>query len=301
MKLIYYQESLNFGDALNPMIFNHLLPGVFDDQEDEVLYGIGSILQLDYRHARKKYVLSTGYAYGMIPRIDDSYRIYALRGPLTAKALGVDPSLAISDGALLLRLLPFSKPAKRYQFSYIPHHGSEGIFDWKSICEELGYHYISPCNEPEFVIDEILASEIVLTEAMHGAIVADTLRVPWVPVVTSPHINEFKWKDWLMSVGMDYRPNYVQPLVNKDVSRRKVANRLPAWSTALAPVMSPVFDQFQNLVLHSKAYSQFRQLAHAPAYLSETGKLNQRVEMLQESVEQFRKDLAVKSISDSQG
>jgi succinoglycan biosynthesis protein ExoV len=40
---------------------------------------------------------------------------------------------------------------------------------------------------------------------MHGAILADTLRVPWIPVITSPIINVFKWRDWTMSLGLDYR------------------------------------------------------------------------------------------------
>jgi succinoglycan biosynthesis protein ExoV len=46
----------------------------------------------------------------------------------------------------------------------------------------------------------------VLTEAMHGAIVADTLRVPFVPLVSSREISSFKWMDWTLSMDLPYRP-----------------------------------------------------------------------------------------------
>jgi hypothetical protein len=41
---------------------------------------------------------------------------------------------------------------------------------------------------------------------MHGAIIADTFRVPWVPISTRPSINTFKWLDWSESMGLEYRP-----------------------------------------------------------------------------------------------
>ena len=41
---------------------------------------------------------------------------------------------------------------------------------------------------------------------MHAAIVADTLRVPWVPLMTSSDINSFKWLDWTQSMRVPYQP-----------------------------------------------------------------------------------------------
>jgi hypothetical protein len=32
------------------------------------------------------------------------------------------------------------------------------------------------------------------------------LRVPWIPVITSSIIDVFKWRDWTMSLGLNYRP-----------------------------------------------------------------------------------------------
>ncbi len=45
MKLIYYKGKItNFGDELNPYIFNQLLPNMFDGKDDIRFYGIGSMI-----------------------------------------------------------------------------------------------------------------------------------------------------------------------------------------------------------------------------------------------------------------
>jgi succinoglycan biosynthesis protein ExoV len=41
---------------------------------------------------------------------------------------------------------------------------------------------------------------------MHAAIVADAMRVPWIPLVTSPQVNTFKWLDWTRSMKVQYAP-----------------------------------------------------------------------------------------------
>jgi succinoglycan biosynthesis protein ExoV len=46
---------------------------------------------------------------------------------------------------------------------------------------------------------------------MHAAIVADALRVPWIPVVLSPQSNSFKWLDWTLSLSLPYNPTTLPP------------------------------------------------------------------------------------------
>src|SRR5262249_35878333 len=49
--------------------------------------------------------------------------------------------------------------------------------------------------------------------ALHGAIAADTLRVPWIPVHDSRNDDTllFKWQDWCLSVGLDHQPHFLAP------------------------------------------------------------------------------------------
>jgi hypothetical protein len=64
----------------------------------------------------------------------------------------------------------------------------------------------------ERTLELIRGSRCVISEAMHAAIVADALRVPWVPVHAYDHINEFKWKDWSGSLQMSHAPVRVASL-----------------------------------------------------------------------------------------
>ena len=55
-------------------------------------------------------------------------------------------------------------------------------------------------------------ARLALTEAMHGAIVADTFRVPFVPLVSSREISSFKWMDWALRMDIPYRPIRLPPV-----------------------------------------------------------------------------------------
>ncbi len=62
MRLRYF-ESKNFGDALNPHLFNKLLPGFFNDNPAIDFIGIGSILGFDMaRTSESQIVFNSGFA-----------------------------------------------------------------------------------------------------------------------------------------------------------------------------------------------------------------------------------------------
>ena len=214
MKLTYH-EGKNFGDALNPLIFHHYLGADFFDEDDSIRFiGIGSILGLK-KQKGKKIVFSSGYAagdnsaYGTAPIIDSDYEILCVRGPKTAKILNLPLEKAIADGAILLPA--FYKPVvldTKFKYSLILHHKSLDFFNgWEKLCEEVGIHLIDVRKDVDSVLSEIVSSEIVFCEAMHGAIVADAYRIPWIPVNFYPHINFFKWQDWCESLSMKYVPS----------------------------------------------------------------------------------------------
>ena len=205
MKLEYFTGK-NFGDALNPYIFQHFLPDFFNDDPQQTFFGIGSILGFGLaKDVKQKIIFSSGYAYGDIPEIDSSYDFICVRGPLTAKTLGLPEDTAVADGAILLQYMDIPKPEKQYKFSFMPHWGSEQKYSkWPEVCAAAGIHYISPMQDKDFVLQEILKSEVIIAEAMHAAIVADTLGVPWIPVKAYPTINEFKWNDWASSLNLKF-------------------------------------------------------------------------------------------------
>lgn len=223
MKLFYCDvPSGNFGDDLNLYLWPKLLPEAFegvvrfwpaepkvvdrDDPADTLFSGIGTLLLDKVPAGSKKIVFGSGTGKAAHPQIDANWEFYCVRGPLTAKALDLPAPLAIADPAILVRLLPPVTQQKCYKTAFMPHWCQAQSGVWQKICRTIGIHFIDPRWPPAQVLQSIGASECMISEALHGAIVADALRVPWVAVSSRHHIQDFKWQDWCLSVGLSYAP-----------------------------------------------------------------------------------------------
>jgi hypothetical protein len=206
VKLSYWHGHVpNFGDELNAWLWPLLLPDFFDDDSNQLFLGIGSILFDDYPVGATKLVFGAGYGgYTAPPQIDATWSICFVRGPRTAQLLGIDPHLGIGDPATLLRFVWDSLPpaGEHHAVGFMPHWESALYGAWDTVCAELGVLYIDPCWPVERVLAAIRGCELIVSEAMHGAIVADALRVPWIPFSPLPS-NRAKWYDWAESQGLD--------------------------------------------------------------------------------------------------
>jgi hypothetical protein len=209
MKMYYFRaERGNFGDDLNPWLWGRLLGDDFFDEDDqEIFVGIGTLLNHRIPKAKRVIVFGSGHGYGSKPNIDDGWDFLCVRGPKTAEFLGLPPSCAIADPAILIcDHLGGKVQPKSGRIGFIPHCDSAELGDWREICFLAGYEYIDPHWHVDQVIEKIGHCERVVTEAMHGAIFADAMRVPWLPVAAYGHISTFKWQDWCMSMELQYAP-----------------------------------------------------------------------------------------------
>lgn len=210
VKLFYFKEEVgNFGDDLNPWLWPKILPDVLDDDTSELFVGIGTLLNHRLPQQVSKHIFGSGYGYGKLPTVDDSWKVICLRGPLTAKSLSLDPDLAVTDSALLLRNIYQPQPTVDGPIGFIPHYHSVRLADWDKLAEEAGLLYISPEWPVEEVLHKIRGCRAILCEAMHGAIAADALRVPWKAIQLNLDLFELKWKDWLETVQLPFVPNLV--------------------------------------------------------------------------------------------
>ena len=291
MVLRYYETRMNFGDQLNPLLFNHFLPGFFDGSTDRLFLGIGTLLGMEdqAQDAREILVFSSGCGYADRVEVDERYQIICLRGPLTARRLGVDPRLAISDGALLLEKMNFTRPAKKYPYAFLPHHVSEDMFDrWPEMAHDAGVHYISPAGEPHTVIEEIMKTEVLFTEAMHGAIVADVFRVPWIPVKAYGHINLFKWKDWAMSMKLDISHQRITSLLGDQTIQQIAGERFAQpWQQPL----KQVYKNYQSLrtsLNKRRLVRDLKKLKNQKPFLSSPRLLTERADQLLEKIEHVK-------------
>lgn len=206
----------NFGDDMNSWFWEKFSPGGWGGNSEHTLLGIGSLLGLDRDSSRNWHVLGSGAGYQYPTNLSDMghWNFLAVRGPLTALALGLPEERAVTDTAILLSSIPEFQVVpedERSGIIFIPHHRATEYCDWGEICEAVGIEYIDPGADSIEVIDSIRRSSLVLSGAMHAAIIADTFRVKWVPIVTSSSINHFKWMDWTLSMELPYVPVFVGP------------------------------------------------------------------------------------------
>ncbi|HAW57676.1 MAG TPA: succinoglycan biosynthesis ketolase [Bacteroidales bacterium] len=221
MKLFFYRDQkgmANFGDDLNLWLWEKLIPGVFDQDESSIFVGIGTILNDGVPRANRTVVFGSGVGYrATIPRIDSSWKVYCVRGPLSANALGLDSSFSVADAGLLLAKVYSRKSTMgKIKYSLMPHALStqDGGSVYARVCSDMGIGLIDAREPIETVLEKISATEVLLTEAMHGAIAAEALGVPWVPIATRKFIYPFKWHDWCASMSLEYKPEHLFPLWN---------------------------------------------------------------------------------------
>lgn len=296
MRLYYFEsQSGNFGDDLNPWLWNQLIPELLDVQDDTLFVGIGTLLNHRIPTGFKKVVFGSGAGYGDRPLIDDSWNFQCVRGPLTAKALGLDPSLAVTDSAALVSTLPLPKPSRDSGIAFMPHVSSAINADWEQICKIVDIRYIDPRWNVDRILQEISCTEILVTEAMHGAIIADTLRVPWVPVVCYDYILEFKWLDWSASLGLDYSPDFLPGVwdVERDSTLSvRLKNQLKRGLISLgAPgknLTQPPNPKSQKKDFDKLANEFASLLNRLSSRLSEQSRFDEAVQRLQEKLENVK-------------
>jgi hypothetical protein len=216
MKLVYFRGRVpNFGDELNTYVWPQLLPaGFLDEDESELFVGIGSIIGTQMPAAARKFVMGSGYAgYMGLPDLHDgSWDVRFVRGPRTAETFGLSPDLVIADSAILLRCLDeLPPPAQGVDVAFMPHYESLDRADWAFVCRQAGMTLIDATAPTETVLCQIRGARLLVTEAMHGAIVADALRVPWVAAKPIFYGHHMKWHDWAGALGIDLRMHDLWP------------------------------------------------------------------------------------------
>lgn len=216
VKLFYYKDARgNFGDDLNPLIWYSQYPELFSNQSSqEIVVGIGTLINDRAPREGVLHVLGSGVGYHGPIKDPGRWIFHFVRGPLSAQALGLDANLALTDPAILIRrIFPIAIEAgKSTNVGFMPHHASLEFANWREICGKAGLLYLDPAEDVATLIHLFRSCRLIIAEAMHAAIVADALRIPWVAVKAYPQILDFKWNDWCQSMGVGYRPIVLEPV-----------------------------------------------------------------------------------------
>lgn len=217
----------NFGDDFNLLLWEQLFPDLASLMGLVHLYGIGTLLGGRHDRFISKVVLGTGTDRGQAPTaMPGLWDFRWVRGPDTARALGLPSECALGDAAILW---PGLTPGNNRQgpVGLIPHYATWESFDWTRVARQANLRIINPRQKPEAVLAELRACSRVLAESLHGAICADAMAVPWAPCVLAHRFNAFKWRDWMATINRPFTPMMLdRPLVSDITRVKSYANRL---------------------------------------------------------------------------
>lgn len=218
MDLFYCKiDDGNFGDDMNAWFWDDAFPRFREVDPDVTMFGIGSILWGEnIAQFPRIRVMGSGTGVGTLPKdMPDNLAFSWVRGPLTAKEFGLDADMALTDGAALCPRLDRFAGAVNEDMGpiFVPHRGTIRLpLNWERVAERAGLTLVSPADESVDVIKRIAGASFVLAESLHGAILADAFRKPWVPVAIAPGFNFFKWNDWGQSIGVDIEMRHAMKL-----------------------------------------------------------------------------------------
>lgn len=286
LELYHYQAPRgNFGDDLNLWLWDSLLPGWRQAMPGHMLVGVGTIINDKLPRGIPKLVMGSGVGYGAMPPAEllAECTFAAVRGPRSAAMLGLPPEKGIVDPAVMLPGLPeFQNIPRGGRPVFVPHIASVDRADWGALCKKAGIDYVSPEGDAHEVIRRLASAPLVVTESMHGAIIADAFGTPWQAVSISYLFHARKWMDWADSLGIDLRVEPMFPLMDRISAllpkKRRPAGDHPtegkAGSGAQGAAQRLPFKLRARMAMERQmAVARLRKLARSPGQLSDRARL----------------------------
>ena len=164
--------------------------------------------------------------------------VCAVRGPLTREYLlknGMECPEIYGDPSLLIPYYYYPKVNVKYEIGFIPHHSSLNAVAVAEFCKDSRVHLIKTkgYGNWKFFIDEILSCKYIVSESLHGIIMAEAYGIPnlWVDLKLD-HTYDLKFHDFFLSLGQD-RENSVK--ITTDTSVDDILKRLEEYKPGTLP------------------------------------------------------------------
>jgi len=205
-RFFWHIGTPNFGDDINPAFFT-LLTGravrLRTDRTKSHFLGMGSILE---KATAESVVLGSGLLRKPVGPAVTTARVIAVRGRLTRDYLGAGEDVLLGDPMVLLDQVYRPPAGKSYALGVVPHVSQVSVFRKMA---PPGLKVIDPADTPWKVIEAIASCERIMSQSLHGLIVADALRVPnlWIVPSASMAGGEFKFEDYFSTLDSAKYPH----------------------------------------------------------------------------------------------
>lgn len=226
-KLYYFDYRPNFGDLLNIDIFKRLsnIDVVKTDVSECEIVAIGSVFGPFFSESKMRFkkilkillkkpvlVWGTGFIEKETKKLYPRRRlnVKAVRGFYTLERLKkekfakISKTVAIGDpGLLASMLIDTSKIQKKYDLGIIPHYVDQKnpLLNKINVKNSI---ILDITEAPEILLPKIAECKNIISSAMHGLIVSDSLGIPNIRMILSDKIfgGDYKFNDYYSVFGI---------------------------------------------------------------------------------------------------
>jgi pyruvyltransferase len=201
LPMYWYDRVPNFGDALGPVIVEHLsgrMPVLVLPRYEGKLLAVGSVL---HRLAAADFVWGAGAIQEEPITPPPNVRFHAVRGPLTRQLIRADVPETYGDPAMLLPLIYEPRAIKRYQLGLVPHYRDRDFVR----SDDPSISKIDVQADWHEVVEGITACHAILSSSLHGLIIAEAYGIPaaWMIVGNRLKGGRFKFHDYYLATGRE--------------------------------------------------------------------------------------------------
>jgi len=232
IKMFCFKNSRNFGDIFTEALLNKFEVAFEkchrENIEESQLFGCGSILDL-VPDGFTGDILGSGLKYKESEKDLSKANVLALRGKLTRERCILRNNVLLGDVGLLSHLFVRSRD-KKFVLGIVPHFQDKDRWQVK---EWIGRKFVKIIDIEagvEQVVNDIASCEMVVSSALHGLIVADSIGIPNRWVILDKKMDRFKFYDYYSVFGLKPKPdeeiNYFNP---SSYNRRGIADIKAQW------------------------------------------------------------------------
>lgn len=206
MPLHWHVGRPNFGDDINPFFFEAISgkpPRLDVTRNGPHLLGIGSILGQANRFSK---VLGSGFIAPTALFTERPAEIIAVRGEKTAQLAQAGTEVLLGDPLSLADVVFPYDGAPEYELGLVPHISA--VAHMRKICPP-NIKLIDPAGEPRAVVRAIANCRNVMSQSLHGLIVADAYQRPnlWIAPSGEMMGGRFKFDDYFSTLDRDKQPH----------------------------------------------------------------------------------------------